>query len=272
MPDQVCVTGGFDDLRAPHVRFLEEASRLGELTVLLWPDDALREMTGRPPKFSAAERLYFLNALRYVSRVVLVRGPIHPDELPEAPGYSPSVWVVGGCRHSPARQAFARARGIQYRVLDGVACSGYPSPPPTPALPGRKKVIVTGCYDWLHTGHIRFFEEASTYGDLYVGLGNDANIEALKGPGHPLIKQDERRYMVGSIRYVKHAFISSGSGLLDADPEIRQLRPDLYVVNEDGDRGGKREYCQQLGIEYRVLKRVPAPGLPARSSTELRGF
>jgi len=60
--------------------------------------------------------------------------------------------------------------------------------------------------------------------------------------------------------------------LLDADPEIRQLRPDLYVVNEDGDRGGKREYCQQLGIEYRVLKRVPAPGLPARSSTELRGF
>jgi hypothetical protein len=43
-------------------------------------------------------------------------------------------------------------------------------------------------------------------------------------------------------------------------------------VNEDDDTGGKREYCQQLGIEYLVLKRSPAPGLPQRSSTDLRGF
>jgi hypothetical protein len=43
-------------------------------------------------------------------------------------------------------------------------------------------------------------------------------------------------------------------------------------VNEDGDKGGKREYCQQRGIEYLVLKRVPAEGLPKRSSTDLRGF
>jgi hypothetical protein len=59
---------------------------------------------------------------------------------------------------------------------------------------------------------------------------------------------------------------------VDADPEIRRLKPDIYVVNEDGDKGGKREYCRELGIEYLVLKRVPAPGLAARSSTILRGF
>jgi len=87
-----------------------------------------------------------------------------------------------------------------------------------------------------------------------------------------LIPQDERRYVVGSIKFVKQALISSGEGWLDADPEIRQLRPDIYAVNEDGDRGGKREYCRQLGIEYLVLKRVPAPGLLERSSTILRGF
>ena len=61
-------------------------------------------------------------------------------------------------------------------------------------------------------------------------------------------------------------------GWLDADPEIKRLRPDIYAVNEDGDKGGKREYCQKLGIEYLVLKRTPAPGLPKRSSTDLRGF
>ena len=43
-------------------------------------------------------------------------------------------------------------------------------------------------------------------------------------------------------------------------------------MNEDGDKGGKREYCEKLGIEYLVFKRTPAPGLPKRSSTDLRGF
>jgi cytidyltransferase-like protein len=141
-----------------------------------------------------------------------------------------------------------------------------------PSPPGRKKVVVTGCYDWFHTGHVRFTEEVSGYGDLYVLLGNDANIRLLKGEGHPLISQDERRYVVGSIKYVKQAMISSGEGWLDADAEIRRLKPDIYAVNEDGDKGGKREYCAQLNIEYLVLKRTPAPGLSRRSSTDLRGF
>ena len=141
-----------------------------------------------------------------------------------------------------------------------------------PSAPGRKKVVVTGCYDWFHSGHVRFTEEVSAYGDLYVIIGHDANIRFLKGSGHPLYPQAERRYVVGSIKYVKQALITSGEGWLDADPEIRQLKPDIYAVNEDGDKGGKREYCEKLGIEYLVLKRTPAPGLPGRSSTHLRGF
>jgi glycerol-3-phosphate cytidylyltransferase-like family protein len=119
---------------------------------------------------------------------------------------------------------------------------------------------------------VRFFEEVSTYGDLYVIVGHDANIRLLKGEGHPLLSQEERRYVAGSIRYVTQALVSSGDGWLDAEPEIQQLKPDIYAVNEEGDRGGKREFCQKHGIEYLVLKRIPAPGLPTRSSTELRGF
>ena len=133
-------------------------------------------------------------------------------------------------------------------------------------------MVVTGSYDWFHSGHVRFFEEVSAYGDLYVVVGHDANIRLLKGDGHPLLPQAERRYVVGSIKYVKQALISSGDGWLDADPEIQLLKPDIYAVNEDGDKGGKREYCKQHGIQYLVLKRIPAPGLPQRSSTNLRGF
>jgi cytidyltransferase-like protein len=149
---------------------------------------------------------------------------------------------------------------------------GFPEPPPMPSTPGRKKIIATGCYDWFHSGHARFCEEASAYGDLYVLIGHDANIRLLKGEGHPLFPQDERRYAVGSIKYVKRALITSGEGWLDADPEIWRLKPDIYVVNEDGDKGGKREYCAKMGLEYLVLQRTPAPGLPRRTSTNLRGF
>jgi glycerol-3-phosphate cytidylyltransferase-like family protein len=78
--------------------------------------------------------------------------------------------------------------------------------------------------------------------------------------------------MVQSIRFVTEALISSGNGWLDAEPEIQRVKPDIYAVNEDGDKGGKREYCKKRGIEYLVLNRTPAPGLPRRSSTDLRGF
>jgi cytidyltransferase-like protein len=269
---QVVVTGAFDDLRSRDVRFLEEAAKLGELTVLLWPDRAVQQLTGKPPKFPEAERLYFLNAVRYVSRVLPVTGGVNPDELPAVNGFHPQVWVDQEGPGNEAWKAFGQRLGLDYHVLRAGQMKGFPEPAPLPATPGRKKVVVTGTYDWFHSGHVRFFEEVSTYGDLYVVVGHDANIRLLKGEGHPLLPQAERRYLVGSIKCVKQALISSGDGWLDADPEIRRLKPDIYAVNEDGDRGGKREYCGEKGIQYLVLKRVPAPGLPQRSSTDLRGF
>jgi len=45
---------------------------------------------------------------------------------------------------------------------------------------GKKKVFVSGCYDMLHSGHVAFFEEAASYGDLYVGIGSDRTINELK--------------------------------------------------------------------------------------------
>ena len=271
-PRQVIVSGGFDDLRSRHLRFLEEAAKLGDLTVLLWPDETLQRQTGQAPKFPLAERRYFLEAVRHVTRVVPLTGPVDLNALPAGNGFKPQVWVNEEAGAHAARRAYCRRHAIEYRVLPAAQMSGFPKPPPMPSPPGRKKVVVTGCYDWFHTGHVRFTEEVSAYGDLYVIVGHDANIRLLKGAGHPLLPEAERRYVVGSIKHVKQALISSGTGWLDADPEIQRLKPDLYVVNEDGDRGGKREYCEKLGIEYVVLKRTPAPGLPQRRSRDLRGF
>jgi cytidyltransferase-like protein len=272
MPAQsrVVVSGGFDDIKSRDLRFLEEAAKLGELTALLWPDAMVLKFTGRAPKFPLAERGYFLNAVRYVSRVIEIDASDGFAALPQNLGAD--IWADVESTANSARGQFAAGCKMAYRVFKADELKGFPEPPAEPFTPGRKKVVVTGSYDWFHSGHVRFLEEASACGDLYVVVGHDANIRLLKGEGHPLLPQDERRYIVGSIKYVRQALISSGDGWLDADPEIQKLKPDFYVVNEDGDKGGKREYCQKLGMEYLVLKRKPAPGLPRRSSTDLRGF
>jgi cytidyltransferase-like protein len=266
---QVIVSGPFDDIRSRHLRFLEEASRLGEVSLLLWGDDLIRQETGQAPKFPLAERRYFLEAVRYVGRVIPVQAP---DEWPTVQDLKPQIHATLEGENNAAAQTFCARHGLIHRSISLAQISGFPEPPPMPSPPGRKKVVVTGCYDWFHSGHVRFCEEVSAYGDLYVCVGHDTNIRFLKGEGHPLLCQEERRYVVGSIKYVKQCLISTGDGWVDADPEIRRLKPDIYAVNEDGDRGGKREYCEKLGIEYLVLKRTPAPGLPKRSSTNLRGF
>ena len=284
-PRQVVVLGAFDDLRAKQIRFLEEAARLGEVTALLWADELVQRVEGKGPKFPQGERAYFLQAIRFVRQVVVTENAecrMQNAEFEasliaaaaEKAELKPDLLAVSEVQESEATRAACRARGIDYRVLREEDLRGLPehAPEQPGSAGGRKKVLVTGCYDWVHSGHVRFFEEVSTYGDLYVVVGHDANIRLLKGPGHPLFPQAERRYVVGAIRHVTQALIATGDGWVDADPEIRRLKPDIYAVNEDGDRGGKREYCAKLGIEYLVLRRTPAPGLPPRTSTHLRGF
>ncbi|WP_346856182.1 adenylyltransferase/cytidyltransferase family protein [uncultured Draconibacterium sp.] len=129
-----------------------------------------------------------------------------------------------------------------------------------------KKIFVSGCYDMLHSGHVAFFKEASQFGELYVGLGSDTTIESLKGR-KTINSEQERLYMVKSIKYVHDAFINSGSGIMDFENEIRELKPDYFVVNEDGFSPAKKTLCDALGIELKVLERIPDAGLPPRSTT-----
>ena len=271
---RVAVAGHFDDLRSSHIRYLQEASKLGELQVRLWSDAVVRRITGHLPRFPFAERKYLVSAIRYVNEVVIADGPFPEDELPPAAGPKPDIWAMHVGEERPMRHAFCQANGITFATVRNECLHGFPPLPEgvLPAAPDRAKVIVTGCYDWFHSGHVRFLEEVYELGDVYVVVGSDANIALLKGPGHPRFPARERVYIASSIRYVRQAFVSTGSGWLDAEPEIERIRPDLYAVNEDGDKPEKREFCEQNGIRYVVLKRLPAPGLAQRTSTDLRGF
>ena len=132
-----------------------------------------------------------------------------------------------------------------------------------------KKVFVSGCYDMLHSGHVAFFEEAASYGDLYVGIGSDQTIYDLKGR-RTINNERERLYMVKSVRYVKDAWINSGRGIMDFEKEVQELKPDIFFVNSDGYTLEKEAYCKEYGIKLVVSKRIPSDGLPTRSTTELR--
>lgn len=133
----------------------------------------------------------------------------------------------------------------------------------------QRKVLVSGCFDCLHSGHVAFLNSAAQFGDLYVCLGNDANVFSLKNRT-VFQSETERMYMLSALRCVQEVRLSQGMGLLDFEDDLRQIQPDVFVVNEDGHTEQKQNLCKALGIQYEVLKRVPEGQLPARSTTEIR--
>lgn len=135
----------------------------------------------------------------------------------------------------------------------------------------KKRVFVSGCFDMLHSGHIAFLQEASGYGDVYIGLGSDKTIKDLKGR-ETINSEEERVYILNALSCVHKASVNKGSGLMDFVDDIKALRPDIFLVNEDGHSPEKEELCKEFGIEYKVLKRIPHANLPPRSTTALRAI
>jgi cytidyltransferase-like protein len=121
----------------------------------------------------------------------------------------------------------------------------------------------------LHSGHVAFLEEAATYGDLYVCLGSDENVRLLKGR-YPVCTQNERKYMIQALRCVKDCRVSNGWGMMDFQDILEEIKPDILIVNEDGNTPVKAELCARTGIHYIILKRIPHANLPQRSTTTLR--
>ena len=107
-----------------------------------------------------------------------------------------------------------------------------------------KKVFVSGCYDLLHSGHVEFFQQASRYGDLYVGIGSDATYLEYKHR-KPMFPQEERLFMVKNIKAVKDAYINEGSGVIDFLPTLDKVKPDVFVVNAEG---GSDVVCLPLPV------------------------
>src|SRR5438093_645745 len=73
---------------------------------------------------------------------------------------------------------------------------------------GLRFVFTNGTFDLLHVGHVRYLETARSFGDiLVVGINSDASARVYKGPGRPVVPQDERAEIVAALRCVDYAII-----------------------------------------------------------------
>ena len=132
------------------------------------------------------------------------------------------------------------------------------------------KVFVSGCYDLLHSGHIEFFRQAAQYGDLYVGIGSDATI--LKYKNHKtLYPEQERLFMVQSIRYVKQAIINKGSGVMDFVPTVEELKADYIIQNVKDKVTFLRDFMVEHHIEKEQLAYI-GDDLNDMAPMQLAGF
>lgn len=136
----------------------------------------------------------------------------------------------------------------------------------------RKKVLVSGCFDLLHSGHVEFFREAAQHGDLYVRIGTAANIKALKN--HETMYSDaERLFMVKHIKGVHDAALSCGTGRFDFVEDAKVLKPDIYFVNDDASKLEERmSLFEKAGLKVKIVvaARKPSDGLEERSSTSMK--
>ena len=96
---------------------------------------------------------------------------------------------------------------------------------------GERGVFTNGCFDLLHLGHVRYLQEARVLGDfLILGLNSDDGVRLLKGPGRPLMPENERAEILAALTCIDYVtiFAEPTAGAL-----VEYLRPAIYVKGGD---------------------------------------
>lgn len=108
--------------------------------------------------------------------------------------------------------------------------------------------FINGCFDLIHSGHLELLEFAASLADrLVVSIASDATLRSLKR--EPIICEHDRWRMVSALRCVDHAFIARGAGWRDFEPYLRNLRPEVWVVDaNDPHRAEKEALAVELGV------------------------
>jgi D-beta-D-heptose 7-phosphate kinase/D-beta-D-heptose 1-phosphate adenosyltransferase len=109
---------------------------------------------------------------------------------------------------------------------------------------GQRIVFTNGCFDILHAGHVRYLQEARTYGDcLIVAINSDSSVQQIKGPARPIIPQSDRASMLAALEGVDLVTIFHES---TPHALLHLLRPDVLI------KGGT--YCRDQVVGWEVVE------------------
>lgn len=128
--------------------------------------------------------------------------------------------------------------------------------------------MVAGCFDLLHPSHVVFLEKAAQLGSLHVSLGSDESIQLQKNRKSNFT-ETERAFMLESLSCVSWVGVVSDPGPCGFEEHLREIQPDLFVINDDGDTPDKRRIVESHGVEYRVFPRDHFNPLMPTSTTDI---
>lgn len=121
----------------------------------------------------------------------------------------------------------------------------------------NKKVVFTnGCFDLIHSGHVDYLVKAKEMGDvLILALNSDSSIKSIKGDKRPILKQDERAFIVSNLKPVDYVTFFNE----DTPAEIiSELVPDVLVKGADWaiEKIVGREIVEANGGEVKTINFV----------------
>jgi rfaE bifunctional protein nucleotidyltransferase chain/domain len=123
-------------------------------------------------------------------------------------------------------------------------------------------VLVGGCFDLLHYGHISFLKKAKTYGNyLLVALESDENVRRLKGDTRPIHTQKQRKEMLEALKCIDEV-IELPDMRTDTDyyEMIRRIRPDVIAFTEgDPILDKKMEQGKLSGAKVVIIEKIHSP-------------
>ena len=109
------------------------------------------------------------------------------------------------------------------------------------------KIFVNGTFDILHRGHLEMLKYASSLGDeLFVCIDSDNRVKELKGEGRPINNQNDRKFMLDSLKFVTRCWIFSDEEELEHIIEL--YKPDIMVKGSDykGKNIVGSQYCKEI--------------------------
>lgn len=132
---------------------------------------------------------------------------------------------------------------------------------------GKRIVFTNGCFDILHVGHVKYLQEAKSYGDvLIIGLNSDSSVRELKGPTRPVNLQDDRAYILAALESVDYVVMFSDETPYEL---IKSISPDILV--KGGDYEGKAVVGAQFAGELRLVQFVDGKSTTATISRINKG-